>query len=392
MSATGADKPLVKSVNAFYSKRLLEFNDYSIIESVGTFYKVEGFNNYNQLLNINSMFSNNPQFDPVDRTLQALGPIRYSLERQWTVPTCEVSLEHALQQRVNELCNSNQKLNLLWSGGIDSTAIVVSFLQYAPDLHQCRVIYSPWSTYEHPEFFKLLRTFDNVELVDISGEEYLNFNLDGLFISGNTSDEIHASIDESFFNQYGYDFLFTPWKDFFYSKLPDNKFIEFCEQHFAAAGRDINTVLDARWWFYASSKLTSILNNCNLSFFTSGPKQFDPKRLIGFFNCDVYEQFIYFNVNKVISSGNYATWRQFLKDFCYQFDGFNDWRVNKSKFGSSQIQIYTYKKQILNDSRNLMLLDNGERVGTSNLPLFSLAEWDQIKQNYQHVFRSPNSV
>jgi hypothetical protein len=392
MSLTEAVKPLVKSTNATYLKQLLEFNNYSIAETVGECYKIHGFDNYNQLLTINSMFSSYPRFAPVDRTQQALGPICYSPERPWTVPLKELTLEDALCQRVTELCLADQKLNLLWSGGIDSTAIVVSFLRYAPDLTQCRIIYSPWSTFEHPDFFKLLKTFDNLELVDMSGEMYLDFAIDGLIITGHASDEIHASLDESFFIQHGYDFLSTPWKDFFYSKLPDDKFIEFCERHFAAAGRDITTVLDARWWFYTSSKLTSLLNNSNLVFFTADNALFDPGRLIGFFDCNAYEQFIYFNTDKIIQSDNYSTWRQFLKNFCYDFDGLNDWRVNKSKFSSNQIQIYTYKKQILNNARNLMILDNGERVCTPSLPLFSSNEWNQIKSNYQHVFRPPDSV
>lgn len=392
MSLTEVDKPLVKSINATYSKKLLEFNQYNIIDTVGTLHKVSGFDNYNQLLTINSIFSNSPRYEPVDRTQQALGPIKYSSERPWKIPVKEISLESALEQRVKDLCGQGHKINILWSGGVDSTAIVVAFLQYAPDITQCRVVYSPWSTYEHPDFFKLLKANTKLELVDTSGEFYLSCLLDGIFVSGNSSDEIHASIDQSFIDHYGYDFLFTPWKDFFYSKTSDEKFVEFCEQHFGAAGKDINTVLDARWWFYTSSKLTSILNICNLAFFTSGPELFDPSRLVGFFDCDVYEQFIYFNTDRIMYSNNYATWRQFLKDFCFCYDGLEEWRVNKSKFGSNQIQIYTYKKQILNNNRNLMLLDNGERVATDNLPFFSAEEWEPLKQKYQYVFRPPNTV
>jgi hypothetical protein len=228
-------------------------------------------------------------------------------------------------------------------------------------------------------------------MLDISGELYLNLDLDGIIVSGNSSDEIHASIDESFFTQYGYDFLFTPWEDFFYSKLPNNNFIDFCKQHFSAAGKDIVSVLDARWWFYASSKLTSILNIENLAFFASG-SSFDPNRLIGFFDCDWYEQYIYFNVDNIISSPDFATWRQFLKDFCYEYDGFDDWRVNKTKFNSSQMQVYTDKKQILNNARSLMVLANGQIVATPNLPLFSLQEWNSIKQDYQYVFQSSDKI
>jgi hypothetical protein len=389
VSLTEADKPLVKSINRSYSKRILEFNNFEIVETTGILHKVRGFDRYNHLLDINSMFSNSPKFDPLDRTNLALGPIVFSSERPWRIPNVELDLETALEKRVTEICNTEHKINILWSGGIDSTAIVVSFLRYAPDLKQCRILYSPWSTYEHPDFFDLLKTINQIELVDLSGEFYLTCDLDGIFVSGNSGDEIHASLDQSFFDQYGYDFLFTNWKDFFYNKLPNDQFIEFCEQHFSQAGKEIHTVLDARWWFYTSSKLTSILNSNDLAFFAAGPAAFDPSRLIGFFNCDVYEQFMYFNTSKIIGSNNYSSWKQFLKDFCYRYDGFDSWRVNKTKFSSGQMYIYFCKKQCVNNTRHLLLLDNGHRVNSPGLPLFSANDWNVLAQDYQHVFRTP---
>lgn len=392
MSLTAADNYSVKTVSSNYSKKLLKFNGYELIESVGILHKVKGFDNYNQLLNINSVFSSMPAFDPVDRTNLAQGPLIFSQPRSWAAPQTEIDLKTALQRRVADICNLGEKINIFWSGGIDSTTIVTAFLQYAPDRTQCRIIYSPWSVYEHGDFFDLLKTFNDLELLDISGEFYLNFDLDGIFVSGNSGDEIHASLDESFFTQYGYNFLSTPWKDFFYSKLPDHKFIEFCEQHFSAAGRDIVSVLDARWWFYTSSKLTSLLNNNDFAFLSSNFNNFDSTKLIGFFDCDHYEQFIYFNTDKIVLSENYATWKQFLKDFCCEFDGFEHWRQNKTKFHSLQVHIYSQKKQLLNNQRYLMLLSNGQKVTTDNLPFFSQCEWDRIKQNYQHVFRTPDSV
>jgi hypothetical protein len=136
----------------------LQCNNFDIVESVGALHKIKGFYNYNQLLNINCVFSDSPRFDPVDRTNQSLGAVVFSPVRPWCVPTVELSLEAALEHRVADICQSRQKINLLWSGGIDSTAIVVAFLKHAPDLKQCRILYSPWSTYEHPEFFNLLKS------------------------------------------------------------------------------------------------------------------------------------------------------------------------------------------------------------------------------------------
>lgn len=384
-------KPFVKSLNPRYSRRLLTFNGFKIMESIGSLLKINGFNDYNQLLEINRLFSSNPRYDPVDRTGRINGPVRWSPVRPWRVPTVELNLETALQKRVENICAPGDRINLFWSGGIDSTAILVSFLQYADDLKKCRVIYSPWSTYEHPDFFKMLQGITDIELVDISGDRYFSLDLDGIFISGNSGDEMNGSLDESFFINHGYDFLFTPWRDFF-SKGHNDKFIEFCEKYFAASGRDIDTILEARWWFYSSSKLTSILNFSDLTFLTSGPTRFDPNRLIGFFDCDEYEQFIYFNLDKIVESDNYTSWRQFLKNYCCRYDGFEDWRINKAKFGSGQVNIYGDKKAILNDVRNLMILEDGKLVSTPNLPLFSSIDWDEICYKYSYVFRQPDSL
>lgn len=392
MSSTQVHNPLVKSIDPTYSKKLLEFNGYTIIGSAGTLIKVEGFDDYNHLIDINSVFSTSPCYEPVDRTNRVHGPIRYSTPRPWKIPSSEASLEQALESRVYDICNRGQMINLFWSGGIDSTTIMVAFLKYAPDLSRCRVIYSPWSIYEHPEFFKLLQQIGKIELIDISGEVYFDLDLDGVFVSGNTGDELHASLDQSFFEEYGYNFLSTSWRDFFYKKNSNDDFIEFAEDFFSAAGRDIKTVLEARWWFYASSKLTSLMNFSDLNFLCSGPTQFDPSRLIGFFDYDEYEQFVYFNLDRLIHTDNYASWRQFLKDYCYEFDGFDDWRTNKTKFNSSQVVFYNAKKRILNDLRNLMLLEDGTRVATQNLPLFSQREWAAIASKYQYVFSKPYTV
>jgi hypothetical protein len=267
----------------------------------------------------------------------------------------------------------------------------VAFLQYAPDLSQLRILFSPWSTYEHPEFYKLLQT-RSLETVDISGDKYFNLDLDGVYVSGNPGDELHGSLDQSFFNTHGYEFLHSSWKDFFYSRLPDTKFIEFCEEYFMSSGKGIKTVFEARWWFYISAKLKGVFNQRTLPLLTAQHDHFDPNRLIGFFDCAEYEQFVYFNIDNLVASNSYSSWRQFLKDFCYRYDRNDHWRINKSKFNSAQLVWYQFKKQFLNDARNLMILENGCQVATQNLPFFSHTEWDEIKHKYQYVFRTPNSV
>ena len=385
-------KSLVRRVDPHHQKRLLRYAGFEIQETVGSLLKVRGFDRYNHLIDINRVFSTHPKYEPVDRMGLALGPIRYQPDRPWTPPATELSLDQALRSRVNELCSLQQMVNLFWSGGIDSTTILVAFIKHAPNLAQCRVIYSPWSCYEHPDFFKILQKIPDIQLLDMSGERYLELDLDGVFVTGNTGDEMHASLDHSFFTVHGADGLRSSWRDLFYSIIPNDEFMYFCEDFFARAGRPIQSILEARWWFYACAKLTSILNEFELNLLCAERQAFDPQRLIGFFNCECYERFIFFNIDRILETDSYSSWRQFLKDYCYQFDGLDDWRVNKSKFHSSQMRYYTMKKMILNDQRNLMILQDGEVVTTPNLPFFSQNEWMEIEPRYRHVFRQAHTV
>lgn len=384
-------RPLALSLNLFYSDRLLLANGYQIISTHGKLHKIQGFDSYNHLISVNSIFSSEPKFDPVDRTGKAVGAVRFAAPRSWQVPQQQIDLHTAMQRRVEEICCSKEKINIMWSGGIDSTAIVTAFLLYAPDRKQCRIVYSPWSTYEHPDYYKLLSSFTDLEMIDISGEIYINLDLDGVWVSGNTGDEMHASLDQSFFDKFGFEALQSSWKDFFQAQGANSQLIDFCEQHFSAAGRDIQTVLDARWWFYVSCKLTSILYTNDLTMLCSGLAEFDPKKLLGFFDCDAYENYMYHNTHKIIQCSNYASWKQELKNFCCEFDGFDNWRINKTKFSSAQTRIYGLKKQILNDRRALIWLEDGSVVRTANLPMLSRSEWLVIKNKYDYLFRSNDS-
>lgn len=375
------DRPRLKTINLDYYSKLLAINQIKSTGQVGRLHKISGFDDYNYLLDINSVFSTAPNFELNDRTGLCAMPFEYAAERAWSVPTTALTLDQAMQSRVQEITQQAHMVNIFWSGGIDSTAIVTAFLKHAPDLKQIRIVYSPWSTYEHPDYIDFLKKFSDIQLIDQSGELYLSSNYDGLIITGNPGDELHASLDQSFFNNNGYDVLFTQWKDFFWKQNSNTDFIEFCERHFAQAGMPITTVLQARWWFYTTSKLTGIINQNDLAFHCTGPADFDPKRLIGFFDCDQYENFIYFNLEKILPHSNYASWRQFLKDYCFEFDGFDSWRQNKAKFHSVQIKHYQEKKQILNDKRWLMILEDGSRIYTPNMPLLNHKDWTNKYQN-----------
>jgi hypothetical protein len=369
--------PKLIQISSHYFKKLTAWQGFQTEPTCGNqFFKIQGYHSYNNLLSINEIFSTAPRPMPVDRTLAINVPLKYKVRRPWKAPGAEISLSQALTQRVNSLIAQwpGQRINVFWSGGIDSTVAVDAFLSNMSDLSQLRILYTPYSYYEHPEFLTFLKKFPQVELVDISGTVYLDTQFDGIFITGDSGDEMHASLDDSFFEQYGYDSLGAPWQDFFKKQNSDPAFLEFCEQYFSRSGLPIHTVLEARWWFYINSKLNCVLFN-KLPFWLDYPG-FNFDRVQGFFDCKEYENHIAYNISSVIANENYNTWKQQLKDYCYKFDGCEQWHQVKSKVNSSQLSLYINKKTILKQLNWIGILEDGTRIHTPNLPWLSKKEFD----------------
>lgn len=374
--------------NDDYLSRILSWKNIKHT-AVGGLFKLDQYQGFNRLVDINSVFSSNPYGMPTDRSQQTHLPFCSLIRRPWSVPTRQITLEQALEQRVESIASAGQKINIFWSGGIDSTTVVTAFLKHLDDHSQLRILYSPFSFYEHPEYLKFLKTYPAIELVDISGTTYLTEQFDGVFVSGDGGDELNASLDQSFLDQYGYEILHSSWKDFFINKNSDADFIEFCEQYFLTAQRPIETVLQARWWFYAICK-TNCVQWQKLPWFFNY-SNFDLNNFQGFFDCSEYESYIYYNIEDVLPNKSYSSWKQPFKDYCYEFDGLEDWYRHKIKNHSGQVNNYLIKKCAITDQRYIGVLADGSRIHTPSLPLLSHKELDITYGNsLNYLFNEPD--
>lgn len=382
--------PTAHFVDPFCFHKLAKMKGFSV-ENAGSIPVIsQGFDSYKKLVRINSVFSNHPRGFPSDRTGTIKPPIKFHVPRSWTCPAQPMTLDQAMQLRVEQIEARGQRINVMWSGGIDSTAVVNAFLLNLKDLNQLRVIYSPYSEYEHRDYLTYLKD-RNIETVDMSGTVYLDTYFDGIFVTGFGGDESHASLDESFLLAYGYQSLHQPWQDFFWHKTQDTDFMDFCQMYFNLAGREINSVLEARWWFYINSKMHILLQI--QSIFWSDYPNFNADLVLAFFDCDSYEQYVTYNLNDIVSSKDYRSWKHNLKDYCFRADGFEDWYKNKTKVGSSQIAYYTNKKVALKDLHSIFILENGQRVTTPGLPLFSKTQYNKYHgTTWDYLWNEPDQV
>jgi hypothetical protein len=350
-----------------YFKKLLRYHDINFYGD--TQIKVAGFDQYNWLTDINKCFSTEPRGDIVDRTQTVKQPWKMYQDRPWIKPTMCLSLEQCFERRVADLTESKQRVNLFWSGGIDSTSMIVGFLNHCDNLSQIKILCSIASIKENPFFYLLLEKNKSIELIDLGGDVYIDQKFDGIFVSADGADDLTASLDLSFFQDVGYKGLHEPWRDLFFKKINSVEFVNFCESYFDLSGRNINTVLEARWWFYTACKIQKYSRD------RAGILQDNQPLVIGFFDCYDFEHYAFFNTDQIIPNKNYSSYKQFLKDYIYKFDRNQDYHIQKEKENSRQLSLYQDKKLILQSTQYLMILSDGTKIRTDNLPFLSELEY-----------------
>lgn len=382
--------PLLSSVNYQYFSRLLDWRKLSY-QWIGTLPRVDGFSDYNKLIDINQIFSNRPFGDPIDRTGTISGLLKFQILRPWTIPQTSHNIDEVFRARVKYYTDQNCQLNLFWSGGTDSTAMVTAFLKHTDNIDQLRLVYSPYSLYENRDFFEFVtKQFPKLNTLDFSGDVYLNATFDGMVITGHGGDEFTASLDESFFDQVGANGLQQDWREFFRSKSADPALIDFCEQYFAKSGRPIDTVLEARWWFYAATK-SQVYGPRDVSFLLDHPLQ-TLDQFVSFFDCELFESYTWHNTDKIVEpGGEYKTYKKFLRQYVYEFYNNVDYLENASKISSMQFHAYRSKKIELLDLRWIAMLEDATVIRTKNLPFLSQKEFDDAYGNsLDYLFNQPD--
>ncbi len=381
--------PLLASVNSIYLRQLLDWKNV-LYQPVDGLLKVDGFREYNYLVDVNKIFSTSPRGELVDRTCKIKMPWNFKVLRPWQKPGPVQNIDDVFASRVKYYTEKNCIINLFWSGGADSTAMTVAFLKHSSNIDQLQLVYSPYSLYENQKFFDfVIKRFPNLKTLDISGETYLNTYFNGIVVTGHGGDEFTASLDDTFFAQVGPSGLKNTWQDFFYKVSKDQSLIDFCEDYFSKATRPINTVLEARWWFYALNK-SQIFGPRDMGFMLNQPCM-SLSKFSSFFDCQEFEDYIYHNLNKIVDpDGDYTTYKKFLRHYIHDFYPNIDYLNNTAKINSMQFQFYRLKKTELLDLHWIFILEDSSVVRTKNLPLFSKKEFDaQYGNSLDYLFNNP---
>jgi hypothetical protein len=258
---------------------MIYYNSYDIFNNphhADLLEKVPGGREFTTLF---KMFSQNITF--LDRTNVISVPFNMTTPDFLKMPTMDMfnhkSFEEICDDRARELLDhaakTNRTITVMYSGGVDSTLILCSFLKTATpeELKNIVVLLSEKSIFENPVFYrnfviKYFKCDSSYKFPAYMGNDKI------LFITGENADQLFGSqVTNGFATYSGYDSLFAPVEqvegkliDFFVESVPP-----FYRSYVAPAFHILKRVTDAApikidnlykflWWINFAMKWQSV--------------------------------------------------------------------------------------------------------------------------------------
>jgi hypothetical protein len=293
---------------------------------------------------------------PIDRTGRITIPIRsVSL---FPIPEFRVftnSYEEVCDQRARGLLEQADRLGVriyvLYSGGIDSTCLLVSLLKHATPLQRKNIVVllSHESISENPRFYEdhirgKLRVESSLMFVNLLGGN-------DILLSAELNDQVLGSdVVAQLIVRFGASAIHRPYDRgqmvalFGTALNGDTRAAGFCVDLFErlrdAAPVPIHTNFDFLWWVNFTTKWQACLAYVLL--FTpprnarAVTREYLDTRFISFYNTDEFQLWSMNNLDKRIK-GSWASYKWIAKQLIYDYTGDAEYRDHKTKVRSRPV-------------------------------------------------------
>jgi hypothetical protein len=288
----------------------------------------------------------------VDRSGTIQSPVKTKVLHQIPVlKPFSKSYEEICDERAIELLLHSDRHDLpiytFYSGGIDSTLMMISILKYATpkQLARLTVLLTQESIGENLLFYR--EHIEGKLRQQVAMAYPFLLNKKAMFVCGELNDQlfgsdlmrdliningakvIHAKFDRDLFARY--------WGSSLPNPILVNRFLDLLETHKAACPVPIETNADFLWWINFSLKWQSVFLRmisftCNFNLPDIDLK-FANEHFFCFFGTDDFQLWSMNNNDKKIKD-TWASYKFTAKDVIYKFTKDEDYRRNKTKRGS----------------------------------------------------------
>lgn len=316
----------------------------------------------------------------IDRTNVGVIDVGINVKSLFPIPAFDpnfsASLDDVMVARARDLLEQHKALTLLWSGGIDSTAMVVAFLRATANDASTRskllVKYAARSMEENPNFVGscIESASPPVRFEQLQDEQHIRDAFDGaqIVVTGDPADmlfgtfKIQAAFQRPFMmNSNGvmvenpvWMSLHKPWQEVMPAALhvrglllnpgestsqypaAAHQWCQWIEPHVNAAPIPIVNAFDFYWWITYSCKyqfdVLRVLRNRNTAAEIQGVfRSFKP-----FFASPEFDQWCFHNhKSKIADMRVWASYKYPLKTFIYDYDNDKEYFARKTKVSSA---------------------------------------------------------
>jgi hypothetical protein len=209
----------------------------------------------------NNLTTSRYAYSLIDRTKSIPSIVKTHIEDEQLIPTGKpksLNLLDICLDRASEILKTDKPINILWSGGVDSTVALFALMRQVRNINQLSIVCTFESILESGGLFDALIKDSGIRIKFDQTRRNTNlpFTFDNedptqLYITGQCADQLFA-------NPRFLKIKDTPQTDPWYSGY-DKKLLDLIEPSLKFSSRPIETVYDFRWWSLFNYTWTTVL-------------------------------------------------------------------------------------------------------------------------------------
>jgi hypothetical protein len=266
-----------------------------------------------------------------------------------------LDLTTIVKNRCIELLSTGKQINVAWSGGIDSTFVLLSLQHYANDPDQVRVYGTYNSIIESGDFFDRFIKDRMPYSIKVNTSVFNNFtSKDCIYVTGAMSNQVftqsllHSKRDAILEFKDGYNIHNT--LDHFYKDVLTDSCLEFLEPSILKIQRNLYNIQDLRWFMNFNFSWYNVLTSALV-----GVESDTANRIHAFFNTEDFQLWSIYNNDPQTKTGDFSDERWQLREAITEYTGDSYYSSNKKKFTSVLSPTPNNWLYLLNDYTNVYL-------------------------------------
>jgi hypothetical protein len=299
-----------------------------------------------------------------------VNPNKRLFSPQLTSKSISEIMDSVADKVLNLSTKKNQSVVVLWSGGVDSTAIVCALIKAGIRQDQLILLYTDYSIKEYPKMYDFLRKskYRMIKFTWKSQSRVYDYIPNSLIVTGWCADQLFGSNVNQFYpNEFNKPFkdgitnILNTFNNFDKHSLDRN--LDLFEHHAKKVGVELKYTCDALWWFNFSIKWSHVSMDLSMNIRNKEQRA----NIINFFEDEEFQSWSISNYQEFYKYPQIdpKSYKKELKQYIYDFNKDEDYLITKGKVGSwgkNGTEYFNYGDMCIVDTQGYHFKDLTEKT------------------------------